>query len=201
MGSGVNAGIKPFDLAHIHFGDFPLREALVVFVLAGVAAAVGIWKRDFLPVLWFGGAAILGVMASARLGTTRYFAPPFVVSIPAALWLLRRLRVAGIVVAAALVVVVVGPQLQHLNDNARDAARDEKIAGSIPAVIDLKHAVLVVPDGSPNADGRYFSVVQPYLASDVSYPYRLLPDTAAGQAYAAAHGLRLLKGYGWTNYP
>jgi hypothetical protein len=206
MGNGVNAGIKPFDLANIHFTDFPLREALVVFALAGVAAAVGIWKRELFPVLWFVAAAVLGVMASARLGTTRYFAPPFVVSIPAALWLLQRLRIAGVVVAAALVLFVATPQLQHRDDQARDAKKAEQIAAvdALVAPHVPRHDAVLVPDGSPHPDALYFSVVQPYLAQDVTYPYRFLPDTAAAHGYAAAHGLRLRHfrtGVGWTNYP
>jgi hypothetical protein len=193
MGSGVNQGVKPFDLNGIDFGAWPLREALVVFVLAGVAAAYGLWKRELFPVLWFAGAAALGVMASARLGVTRYYAPPFVVSVPAALWLLKRFRLPGAVAAAALALFVVVPQIQHRNGPANDAKKMEAVNRLVAIQVRMlpPKSALLVPDGAPVPDGLYFSVVQPYLADHPVYPYRALPDTPAGRTYAGVHGIAL----------
>jgi hypothetical protein len=191
----VNAGVKPFDLRGVDFGAWPLREALLVFAIAAGAAAYGLWKRELVPVLWFVGAAVLAVMASARLGVTRYYAPPFVVSIPPALWLLRRLRLPGALAAAALVVVVALPQLQHRDDQADAARQDERIAAALLARAHLApgQAALVKPGGA-SADACYFAVVQPYLADHPVYPYRALPaGTPRTDAYAHAHRLTLVR--------
>jgi hypothetical protein len=191
-GGGVNAGVKPFALSGIDFGAWPLREALLVFVVAGVAAAYGLWKRELVPVLWFLGAAVLAVMASARLGVTRYYAPPFVVSIPPALWLLKRLRAPGVVAATALVLVVAAPQLQHRTDQADAARQDERVAAALLARTHLAPGqVALVTPGGASADACYFAVVQPYLGDHPVYPYRALPALSSQATdYAAAHGLK-----------
>jgi hypothetical protein len=194
-GGGVNAGVKPFDLRGVDFGAWPLREALLVFAIAAGAAAYGLWKRELVPVLWFIGAAVLAVMASARLGVTRYYAPPFVVSIPPALWLLRRLRLPGAIAAAVLVVVVALPQLQHRDDQADAARQDERVAAALLARAHLApgKAALVAPGGA-SADACYFAVVQPYLADHPVYPYRALPaGTSRAEDYAHGHGLTLVR--------
>jgi hypothetical protein len=54
-------------------------------------------------------------------------------------------------------------------------------------------AALVAPGGA-SADACYFAVVQPYLADHPVYPYRALPaGTSSAQAYAASHGLTLVR--------
>ena len=175
-GGGVNAGVKPFDLDGIDFGAWPLREALLVFAIAGAAAVVGLWKRQLVPVLWFLGAAVLAVMASARLGVTRYYAPPFVVSIPPALWLLRRLRPTrrargGGARPRRRGPAAPAPQRPGRRRPARRADRRGAARADAPT---RGQAALVTPGGA-SADACYFAVVQPYLADHLVYPYRALP--------------------------
>ncbi len=105
----------------------PLKQAFIVFCFAGVAALVGVAARDPKPVICFLGAAGLGVMAAARLGALHYFAPAYVLSVPAAIWLFRRRQVAGVVAAVLLVVVLgvafVAPPAQAKNEADRFAAQ------------------------------------------------------------------------------
>ncbi len=89
-GRNVNAGIIPFSEPLSKFASYPLLVPVVVFALAAAGAVRGLMKRDLWPVVWFLGAAVAAAMAAARLGQARYFALPYVLSIPPALWLLRR---------------------------------------------------------------------------------------------------------------
>ncbi|MDX6514557.1 MAG: hypothetical protein QOH73_223 [Gaiellaceae bacterium] len=193
-GGGVNTGIEPFTLNGVDFGAFPLQQALVIFVIAGVAAAIGIWRRDLFPVLWFTGAAVLAVLASARLGVLRYYAPPFVVAVPAALWLLQRLGRAGAGLGILMVAYVCLPQFQHLHSNAQDARLNEgwnEQALVVTRPLLRPGEAILVADGWPNADGRYFSIVQLFTTDLPAYPYRYLPDTPMAAVYAKEHGLAL----------
>jgi hypothetical protein len=193
-GGGINKEIAPFSAPLDQFADFPLREAAVVFVLSGAAAVLGAFRREPLPVLLFTGAVVLAVMAQARLAATHYFAPAYLVSVPAALWLVReRARgLVGPVLAALLVAVVVLPQFRERR--AAEITLSSFAAREAPALRLVEQRlqpgeVGLVPSYWPHPDSRYFEVVHIYVEHTPDRPYRFLPDTPRAAAFAAEHGL------------
>ena len=193
-GTGINQNVKPFSLPLEQFAHWPLRQAVVVFALAALAALIGLVERDLRPVLWFSGATVVGIMAAARLGTVHYFAPAYVLSIPPALSLARRRRgVAAAAAVTALVAYVLVPQLHHLRTNARLAQQDELRAAEARSIADevLKpnQVALAQPLFSANPDIRWFELVERQTSFKPSYPYRFLPDSAAGLQAARERGL------------
>jgi hypothetical protein len=191
-GRGVNETVEPFSASIDQLQYWPLRQALAVFLLAGLAALVGLVRREPLPVVWFVGALALGVMAEARLAAIHYFAPAFVVALPAAFWLVRRTRAAP-VLAALLVAYLVLPQL----DNRRARPYDPGLLGAVRPSLEAVEArlgpgeVAVTPSYWPDPDTRYFDVVQPYVAYTPPYPYRFVSDSARAPELAEDRGLRL----------
>lgn len=193
-GQGVNAGIELFGAPLDQFQHWPLRQALLVFLLAGVAAVVGVVRREPLPVVWFVGALALAVMAEARLAAIHYFAPAFVVALPGAFWLIRRLRPrTAAALASVLVVYLVQPQLDNRSARTFDTGLPRAVAPSLTAIeAQLRPGELAVtPSYWPHPDTRYFDVVQPYVAYTPPYPYRFVSDSARAPALAEARGLRL----------
>jgi hypothetical protein len=191
-GRGVNETVEPFSAPLDQLLHWPLRQALVVFLLAGLAAVVGVVRREPLPVIWFTGALALGVMAEARLAAIHYFAPAFVVALPGAFWLVRRVRAAP-VLAALLVAYLVLPQL----DNRTARPYDPGLLGAVRPSLEAVEArlgageVAVTPSYWPHPDTRYFDVVQPYVAYTPPYPYRFVSDSARAPQLAEDRGLRL----------
>jgi dolichyl-phosphate-mannose-protein mannosyltransferase len=195
-GGGINEGVSRFSFASDQLQHWPLRQAMAVFVLAGIAALVGVARRDLMPMLWFSGAAMMGFMAAGRLGTVHYFAPSYVLSIPPALWLLRRPRGVGAAVAVAAVsAYVLIPQLEmHRLDMAARAAQDqeayaaaaERIAQSL---IKPGRVALLEPPTTAIPDVRWSYVVDRGTSFKPPYPYRFLPDTPTGLEIAHARGL------------
>src|SRR5207248_4154534 len=100
-GNNINTGITPFKGAASIMTSFPVLEGMIVIALAGIAAVVGLVRRTAWPLIWFTAAATSTFLAAARSGAPRYYAPGYVLAIPATLWLLRRVGNARI--AAALV--------------------------------------------------------------------------------------------------
>jgi hypothetical protein len=194
-GGGVNEPVEPFSAPLDRLLDFPLRQALVLFLLAGVGAVVGLRRRDARPVVWFVGAAVLGVMGEARLAATHYFAPAFVVSLPAALWLLqRRAGRATSLLVWVLVAYAVVPQLDHRHAPAVDEAKFE--AQATPALAYVEShlrpgEVALTPSYWPHPDPRYWGVVELYVAYTPDYPYRLLPASRLAAERAGEQGKRL----------
>lgn len=192
-GQGVNETIPAFGASLDQLTQYPLRQALLVFVLAGVAAAVGIARRDPLPVVWFTGAAVLAVMAQARLAAVHYFAPAFVLSLPAAFWLVRRARAGTApLLAAVLVAYLALPQLRHRHERPFDPQLEAVTAPSLRAVATRLRAgeLAVTPSYWPHPDTRYFDVVQSYVAYSPPYPYRFVSDSPRALALAEDRGLR-----------
>lgn len=195
-GGGVNGGIPLFATSLHQLIEFPLRQALVFFILAGVAAVYGLIRHDVLPAAWFAGAAVLGVMAQARLATVHYFAPAYIVSIFGALWLFQALgrRRFMPILAWALVLYAVVPQLQNRDAPARTAAafaRNE--APSLDYIARrLRPGELgVTPSSWPNGSSRYSYVVQPYVNYSPPYPYTFVDSTQSSATIAAERHLRL----------
>jgi hypothetical protein len=172
-GGGVNSGIDLFAFPHDEFLHRPLQQTAVVFVLAAVAAVVGARRLDYGPLLLFVGAAVMLVLALARLGSTYYFVPTFVLAVPAALWLLARAhRRVGMVVAAALTLYVVVPQVIEVREPAHRAAAQERLAAglrSYAAALLAPGDAALVDQEAPSADSRYNGMVQNFV-DDVPQP-------------------------------
>jgi hypothetical protein len=194
-GGGINSGIARFHGGY-SLTATPLKQALVVFAIAGVAAAVALVldrARDPVPVVLFAAALPLGVMATARLGDLHYYAPAYAVAVLAALWLFRRSGLPGAVAVVALLLYVVAPALQDRNGAAHDTSSFARRWAPTYAAIEqhlAPGAVALLPSGYPNADERYFELVQIYVAHTPRYPYRFLPASGLAATYASANGLR-----------
>ena len=154
-GGGVNQ-VQRFATPWSELVHTPLVQCVILLALAGIGAGVGLRRGNIYPTLWFGGAAAMFVLATARFGHVHYFAPAFVLSIPPALWLARELpgRVA-VLGAVALVALTVVPVIRDLAAPA-DAAT---IAEQRWAVIDRLGAELVTQPGTVALSEDYTSPV------------------------------------------
>jgi hypothetical protein len=189
-GGGINQGISPFKLPWNELTHGPLLQALVLFGVATVAAVVGIVRRDLTPLIWWSAAALSGAMALARLGTTHYFAPGYVLSIPPALWLAQRMPrrfVAG--AGVALVLLTFGPVVRHLQVGRHRASFVERQSAY---VLQLENQLVTQPGvvalaedyDSPTPD------VQEYVAWTPPYPYKLMSDSGVGLLTAEQRQMR-----------
>ena len=193
-GNGINRGISAFKGGYPLIAT-PLKQALVVFTVAGLAAAVGLLsrRRSPLPVVLFAAALPLGILAAARLGDVHYYAPAYVVAVVGALWLFHRHGPPGAVAVAALVIYVVVPAFQTRHGPAHDTAAFAAQWTPTYAAVERHLApgeVALLPSGYPNADERYFELVQNYVAYTPRYPYRFLPVSQRAADYAGGDGLR-----------
>jgi hypothetical protein len=131
-------------------------------------------------------------MAQARLAAAHYFAPAFVLSVPAALWLFRSGARAPILVWP-LVALVVLPNYTYRRDIARTAT--SFAAREAPALRAVEQRLQpgeigLVPGSWPHPDSRYFESVRLYAEHTPDYDYRFLPDYPPALAFAAERGLR-----------
>ncbi len=191
-GGGINESVEPFAIDWGLLGRWPLRQALMVFAVATLAAAVGIAHRQPAPALWYAGAATTGTMAAARLGTWHYFAPAFVLSIPAALWLLRRRGLLGAATAAVLVAYVFLPQLEDVTHEARAARAQEGRALAAERMVRglLRPGQVVLTDIDTLADVRWLGLGETFISFKPPYPYRFLPDAPSARRVSQERGLR-----------
>jgi hypothetical protein len=190
-GGGVNAGIPRFSMPLHQLVEPPLKQAFVVFLIAGVAALVGIVRRDPKPAVWFVGAAVLGVMAAARIGAVHYFAPAYVLSVPGALWLFKGRRALGAVAAAVLIWYAAWPAWQGREAPADNAANFAALVAPGEAWLHShlqQNEVALAPDYWPIGDVRYFGLVNGWVQYTPPYPYRELAATRWGNHFAASHG-------------
>ncbi len=183
IGRNVNAGITPFKLSVTQFTSFPLLEATILIAISLVAALVGVLRRDALPVILFVGAGATTLLATVRLGEDRYFAPGYVLAIPAALWLFRRRgTVVAPIVVWALVAGILIPTFLHMRNatHAASAAEAQSRATTALAnkVLRPNEVALVPSYYSPVADARWWGLVHQYVFSPPDYPYRFIPDEA-----------------------
>jgi hypothetical protein len=193
-GAGVNQGIE-FGSSTQQITDMPRQLAMVA--AAVLAGGLALLRRTLWPALFAVGAVAMGVLAYGRLGAIHYYAPAFVLAVPAALWLLtllpRRRSIAAPLVVWPLVALAIVPTLEAVPRFDDDAARQERIAAWAEGVADRALAtneVALVPSYFPTADGRYFELVDIYVAHTPPYPYRFLPDSQLGFAEAVERGLR-----------
>jgi hypothetical protein len=193
-GHGVNEGVTPFTVSWATLLHGPLVYTVVLVAIAGVGALVGTVRRDPTPVLFFAGAAVTLGMALARLGTPHYFQPAFVLSIPAALWLVRQLppRI-NAAAAAALVLLMVIPTAIHVQAPAHWAEQQERQGKAGSALLDTlvtkPRTIALSDDYAAFADVRWYSLVGQYLAWVPSYPYRVLPITVSVNQLTDRHVL------------
>jgi hypothetical protein len=194
-GGGINAGIPLFQASLGQLTEPPLKQATAVFAIGLVAVVVGIWRKDPKPVVWMSAAAVLAVMAEARLAAVHYFAPAYVLSMFAALWLVqsRSLRSASLLVWPIVLYVALpawdarrGPA-QKVNEFAAVATP----ANAAFAARVQPGEVALVPSGWPFEDARYFELVYQYANYTPPYSYRTLPATVPAAELAAKLGLRL----------
>jgi hypothetical protein len=190
-GRGIAADVPLFSAP---LDAVPARP-FFLFLLAGVAAIVGLHRRDARPGVWFAGALALGVMAQARLAAPHYFAPAFILSIPALFWLLRRGPAALSWVGLALVVAYITlPVFDERGSAGADAEAFARSTAPALAAIEKRlrpTEVGVVPSGWPTPDSRFFQYVQRPNSYAPEYPFRFLPATVAAAELAAARGLEL----------
>ncbi len=192
-GRGINSSIPLFATPLSMFWT-TLKLPFLIFALAGVGAVVGLVTRDARPVVWFTGAVVLGTMAEARLAAIHYFAPAFVLSVPAALWLfrLRRLRVASLLVWP-VVLVVTWPAVRDRDSPSKEArefrAQVARPAAAVAARLRPGEFALTAPY-APIGDTRYFQLVEQYVEHTPKRAYRFLPATQAAATLAQSSGLR-----------
>ncbi len=190
---GINSEIPLFQAPLSQLTATPLKQALLVFVIAGLGALVGLARRDPLPFVLFAGAAVLGIMAEARLAATHYFAPAYALSVPAALWTLRRRPGVASLLIWPIVFYVAWPSINYRNGPKHDAAQFAALAAPAKAYLADKLGpgdVAFVPSYWPFADSRYFELVQLYVNYTPAYPYHYLPASQLAANYAGSEGLR-----------
>lgn len=192
-GKNINAGVSPFKVSSSVYSSFPLLEAVIFLGLAAVAAIVGAARRNAWPVLWFVAAGVTAFLATLRFGQPRYYAPAYVLAVPAALWLFRRRSsVATPILVWVLVAGIVTPTLLHLRDSAHLASFSEAQARAETRLADrlLKpNEVALLSDYyAPSADVRWWSLVDLYVDDPPPYPYRFVPDIPGAIQTARGEG-------------
>jgi hypothetical protein len=193
-GGGVNEDVEAFSAPLAQLQHFPLRQAAFVFALAGVAAAFGLVRREPVPVLLFLGAAVLAVMAQARLAAVHYFAPAYLLSVPAALWLFRaRGGARASLLVWPVVAFVVLPQFEHRRD--ADGTTILFAAREAPALRLVERRlkpgeVGLVSSTWPHPDSRYFESVRFWVEHAPDFHYRFLPDYPTTRTFVSEQGLR-----------
>jgi hypothetical protein len=193
-GQGVQSGVESFSTPVSQLSAIVGTPVVIVFLLALVAAALGIVRRDPPPVVWTVGALVMGAMAYARPPNVHYFAPSFVLASFALLWLLRREpRVALPLLAWPVVLYVMWPAWRDREAPAAEQARFAALVEPAKRYVDDQlraGEIALVPSYWPFADSRFFELVQIYVDHTPRYPYRFLPTTAAARSYAKSNELR-----------
>jgi hypothetical protein len=176
LGGGVNRGVALFQFPHSEFESWPLRQGVLLLGLSGIAAVVGVARREGYWSLWLLGALAIGATAAARGGATYYYAPAYILTVPAALWVLRERagRFAGFAAIVVLAYVLV-PQIQHRRGPVNDARLEERQAAvfsSIGAKLLRPGEVALVDQEAPTPDSRYNGLVENFLEGVPQFPNR-----------------------------
>jgi Dolichyl-phosphate-mannose-protein mannosyltransferase len=193
-GKGINEGAEPVSVPFSRLLDADLELAFIVFVFAGVAALWGLLRRDVVPLLWFSGALVLGLMAQSRLGSVHYYIPAFMLAVPGLLWLISDAgRRRPSVLVWVLLALIAYPSFRDRHATANEAERLVQIAQ--PSITGLESRlapgeVAFTPSAWPDADTRYFELVHRYTYTGPTYPYRFLPGAPDAAALATDRGLR-----------
>jgi hypothetical protein len=193
-GRGVQEGIDPFSTPLSALDGIVGTPIVFVFLLALVAGIVGVVRREPVPVVWAVAALATGVFAYARPPNVHYFAPAFIFSALALLWLLQREPRARMpLLAWVLVLYVVWPAWDNRLNSTAEQERFAATVASAKSYVDAQLApneIALVPSYWPFADSRYFELVQIYVAHSPDYPYRYLPATAAVRSYEQPRQMR-----------
>ena len=193
-GRGVQEGIDPFSTPLSALDGIVGTPIVFVFLLALVAGIVGVVRREPVPVVWAVAALATGVFAYARPPNVHYFAPAFIFSALALLWLLQREPRARMpLLAWVIVLYVVWPAWDNRLNSTAEQERFAATVASAKSYVDAQLApneIALVPSYWPFADSRYFELVQIYVAHSPDYPYRYLPATAAVRSYEQPRQMR-----------
>jgi Dolichyl-phosphate-mannose-protein mannosyltransferase len=193
-GQGVQEGVESFSTPFSQIDDIVGARVMIVFVLAAVAGVVGLARRRPVPVVWATGAVVLAVLAFLRAPNIHYFAPAYVLSVLCLLWLVRSARSGPVpLLLWPVVLLLAWPAYDNREAPAAEAARFAAVVEPAKRFLATRIApgeVALVPSYWPFADSRFLEVVQIYVPHTPPYPYRYLPTTSAGRAYAATQGLR-----------
>jgi hypothetical protein len=193
-GQGVQENVEPFATPLSFLDDLVGRPVVVFLAIAALAGVVGAFRREPVPVVWATGALFAAAFAYARPPNVHYFAPAFVLSALAVLWLVRRESRVRVPLLAWIVVLYV--LMPAWDGRAAAATEQQRLADVVePAKAYVggrigPGEVALVPSYWPFADARYFELVQIYVAYTPPYPYRYLPATAAARPFAQLHTLR-----------
>jgi hypothetical protein len=189
-GQGVQEGIEPFSTPLSALDGIVGTPIVFVFLLALLAGAVGTLRREPVPVVWSVAALATGLFAYARPPNVHYFAPAFVFSALALLWLLQRESRARVPLLAWLIVLYVAwPAWSNRLDPAAEQQRLADGVANAKQYVDARLApgeFALVPSYSPFADARYFELVQISVDHSPEYRYRYLPTTAAVRTFEQA---------------
>ena len=193
-GRGVQSDVDSFATPLSSLDNLVGREAVLVFLIAALAGALGVVRRDPRPVVWSVGALSMGAMAFARPPNVHYFAPTYVLALLALLWLLqRRPRAPAPLLVWPLVALLVWPAW---DGREAPAAEQKQLASSVAGqkrYVDgalRPGEIVLVPSSWPFEDSRYFEFVNVYAARSPDDEYRSLPTTTAAQRFARERGLR-----------
>jgi hypothetical protein len=193
-GQGVQEGVDSFATPLSSLDSIVGREAVIAFLLAGVAGVVGVVRRDPRPVVWAVGALSMGAMAFARPPNVHYFAPTYVLAVLALLWLLQRTPGSrASLLVWPFVLLLLWPAWRDRDLPAQEQERLVAVTEEANSYVDANlrsGEVLLVPSYAPFEDSRYFELVEIYVGHKPDYPYRSLPTTAAARSFAEAHRLR-----------
>ena len=193
-GQGVQEGVEPFSTPLSALASIVSTPVVFVFAFALLAGIVGVLRNNPVPVVWAVAALATGAFAYARPPNIHYFAPAFVFSALALLWLLQREPRARMPLLAWLIVLyIVWPAWDNRNNAAAEQEQFAATVASAKQYVDAHLApgeVALVPSYWPFADARYFELVQIYVDHSPTYPYRYLPATAAVRSFAQPRQIR-----------
>jgi Dolichyl-phosphate-mannose-protein mannosyltransferase len=193
-GQGVQEGVEPFSTPLSALDGIVGTPTVFVFLLALLAGVVGVLRREPVPVVWALAALATGAFAYARPPNVHYFAPAFVFSALALLWLLQREPRARLPLLAWVIVLYVVLPAWDTRSNA--TAEQERFASTVVSAKQYVDARLapgefaLVPSYWPFADSRYFELVQIYVEHSPEYPYRYLPAIAAVRSFEKPRQMR-----------
>ena len=193
-GQGVNEEVDAFDqldrLLSVH-----MRPTVLLISLALVAAAVGLRKHTLWPSLWAVASIVAALFAAARQSMPHYYAPSYMLAIPAVFWLAMAGRRYLLPVAAVPLAAWVGLVQLKYREGSSNTAKEYASVGTEAARRARTHLqpgeVSLTPLNFPIADARYFNEVHDYIVDPPPKRYTFLPISASGYRYAVSNGLRV----------
>ena len=189
---GVQEGVDSFAIPFSELPSIVGPRVTVVFLLAFAAGVLGLVRRDPQPVVWTLGAALMIVLAFVRPPALHYFAPGFVLCIPAVLWLLksRSGRQASWLVWP-VVALIAWPSFRDREGPTIEAERFAALVEPTKRVVDAQLGpteIALVPGNWPFADSRYWELAQRFVDSPPPYHFRYLPAIPGARPYAELRG-------------